>query len=171
MNWQEFLNHPDVVNTMEEKPDEYLFGLIMHDCSHCLNLIEAAISMDKDGQILPETIRGLLYDLNAHYIHNWINKLYKFQQELSNPHLAKNYEELIREAGRIFEQLPSIIEKINEWDFPKNDLLQVIIRNVQDLLGLCKMIEQGDYLLIWNRTYGLPSHGKLLYREYPNTKV
>ena len=168
MNWQDFINHPDVIAEQGKSPGEYLFGLITHDCLHFLNLIVASISLDKDAQILPETIRSIFYDWNILYIRTWIQKLQELQRELSKPHSVKNWEELIKEAGRIPEQLPAMVEKSSVWSFPDDKLLSSITRNLQDCFGLCKMIEQGEYLPIWNRIYGRPLHGKHPYRDYLN---
>ena len=168
MNWQDFLKHPDVVGAQCDSPGEFLFGLLTHDCLHYLNLIDAAIRLDKDAQILPETIQGVFYNWNVHYIQIWIKKLQELQCELYKPHSAENWEKLIKDAARIPEQLSSIIDEMNKWDFPENYLAQFIIEKALDLLGVCKIIEQGEYLLFWNRTYSPPPYGKYLYRDYLN---
>lgn len=168
MNWQDFLNHPNVEGKRQEEPGKYLFGLVMHDSLHFLNNIKAAVRLDKDAQILPEKTRAWLHDWNACFISKWIEKYSELQREISNPCSAERWEEHVKKAREIPEELSLMIAKIDEWDFPDNDLLSLVIGNIRDLSGLCHIIEQGDYLLIWGTIYRLHPHGKFLYRNYLN---
>ncbi len=158
MEWEDFLNHPEVKNANYfMPPDQYLLGKILHDVLECLNgfnLLHSRVAPKL--QNVDDSIINWLADWSLIF-EDWVKQITPFWNYYKkyDSSFRENIPGLIGEIEQILKEVtPHFVEKVKEFGLPSNVqsnywLVESGIHNIERLLIILQAIRNKEYFQLW----------------------